>query len=271
MYNVANNATTNTNRSAIGEKEVQSVFGSLSMGFGNFLYLDVTGRNDWSSTLPIDNNSYFYPSVSLSAVLTDAFSIQSPFLTYAKVRGSWAQVGNDTDPYALEQVFVPRDPWNASTPIFSENTNIANNGLKPELTTGIEFGADLRFFNNRLGLDVTYYDQTTTDQIIGISVSKATGYNSKLINAGEINNRGVEVMLYGTPIKTSGGFTWDVTLNYAKNRNEVVELFTDENGNELETIVLYARRGLSLEARVGEPYGTLVGSAYKRVEEGEYA
>ncbi|MEM6697353.1 MAG: SusC/RagA family TonB-linked outer membrane protein [Bacteroidota bacterium] len=271
LYNVANNATTNTNRSAIGEKEVQSVFGSVSLGFANFLYLDVTGRNDWSSTLPIDNNSYFYPSFSLSAVLTDALNIQSPFLTYAKVRGSWAQVGNDTDPYALEQVFVPRDPWNASTPIFSENTNIANNGLKPELTTGIEFGADVRFFNNRLGLDVTYYDQTTTDQIIGISVSKATGYDSKLINAGEINNRGVEVMLYGTPIQTSSGFSWDVTLNYAKNRNEIVELFEDENGNVLETIVLYARRGLSLEARVGEAYGTLVGSAYKRVQEGEFA
>ena len=271
LYNVANNASTNTDRSRIEEKEVQSLFGALSLGYKNFLYLDITGRNDWSSTLPVNNNSYFYPSVSLSAILTDMLDLQSNFLSYAKVRASWANVGNDTDPYRLAQVFSPQDPWNSTTPVFSENREIANSDLKPESTTGIEFGTDLRFLNGRLGLDLTYYDQTTEDQIINISVSRATGYSSKLINAGRIANKGFEVVLYGTPIKSSRGFSWDVSVNYARNRNQVEELFTDANGNVLETIVLHSRRGLSLEARVGQPYGTLFGSAYQRVPDGEFA
>ncbi len=271
LYNVANNASTNTNRSVIEEKEVNSLFGAVSLGYKGYVFLDVTGRNDWSSTLPVENNSYFYPSFSLSGIITDMIGLQSPILTYAKVRAGWAQVGNDTEPYRLLQTFEPRDPWNASTPTFSESVNIANNELKPEQTTSYEFGADLRFLNARIGLDVTYYNQQTIDQIINIAVSKATGYDSKLINAGQITNKGVEVILYGTPIQLSNGFSWDISFNFARNINSVDKLFTDANGNELETIVLTSRRGLSLEARVGEPYGSFFGSAYKRVEEGEFA
>ena len=271
LYNVANNATANTDRSRIEEKEVQSLFAALSFGFNNYLYLDITGRNDWSSTLPVDNNSYFYPSVSLSAILTEMLGIENSFLSYAKIRGSWAQVGNDTDPYQLEQAFIPQAPWNGSTPVFSENNSLANSDLVPEETIGIEFGADVRFFNGRIGLDFTYYDQTTENQIIPISISRSTGYSSKLINAGRISNKGVEVALYATPIKTPNGFSWDVALNYARNRNLVEELFVDDFGNELESLVLNSRRGLSLEARVGQPYGTLYGSAYERVPDGEFA
>jgi len=270
LYNVANNATTNTNRSRIEEKEVNSVYGAASFGFKNFLYLDVTGRNDWSSTLPLRNNSYFYPSVSTSIVLSEVLDLGNTPLSYAKIRASWAQVGNDTDPYRLTQVFTPQDPWNSSTPTFSENQVIANDDLRPEKTTGIEFGADLRFLNNRLGLDLSYYNQTTTDQIINISVSKATGYDSKVINAGEIVNKGIEAALFIDVMPKTSQFQWNIGLNYAKNDNRVVELFTDANGNELETIVLHSRRGLSLEAKVGQPYGTLVGSAYQRVPDGEF-
>jgi len=271
LYNVANNATTNTNRSRIERKEVNSVYAAASFGFRNFLYVDVTGRNDWSSTLPARNNSYFYPSVSTSVVLSEVLDLSQTPLTYAKIRASWAQVGNDTDPYRLTQVFTPQDPWNSSTPTFSENSVIANNGLRPEKTTGIEFGADLRFLNNRLGLDVSYYNQTTTDQIINISVSKATGYDSKVINAGKIVNKGIEAAVFLDVMPKTSDFQWNIGLNYAKNNNQVEELFTDANGNKLETIVLHSRRGLSLEARVGEPYGTLVGSAYQRVPDGEFA
>ncbi len=270
LYNVANNASTNTNVSRIEEKEVNSLFGALSIGFNNWIYLDVTGRNDWSSTLPVENNSYFYPSFSLSMVVSDMLGITGNFLSFAKVRGSWAQVGNDTDPYRLSQVFSPQAQWNSTTPVFAENTVIANSDLKPERTTGLEFGADLRFFQGRLGLDFTYYDQTTTDQIIDISVSKSTGYDSKVINAGEISNKGFEIILNGRIIDRPS-FTWDMTLNYARNQNTVEELFTDANGNVLETIVLSSRRGLSLEARVGQPYGTLFGSAYARVPDGPMA
>ncbi len=270
LYNVANNASTNTNRSRIEDKEVNSVFGAVSLGYKGYLFLDVTGRNDWSSTLPVENNSYFYPSVSVSTILTDMLNISSPVLTFAKLRGSFAKVGNDTDPYRLAQVFVPQDGWNGSTPAFSENTEIANSDLRPEETTGIEFGMDVRFFDARIGFEVTYYDQTTEDQILPIAVSKATGYDSKVINAGEISNKGIELMLYGTPIKTASGFSWDLAFNFARNNNEIEELFTDENGNQLETIVLNSRRGLSLEARVGQSYGTFYGSAYQRVEGGEF-
>ncbi|MEM6316866.1 MAG: SusC/RagA family TonB-linked outer membrane protein [Bacteroidota bacterium] len=271
LYNVANNATVNTNRSRIEEREVNSVYGTASFGYKNFLYLDVTGRNDWSSTLPVQNNSYFYPSFSTSFILSEVLDLSNTPLSFAKFRASWAQVGNDTDPYRLTQVFTPQDPWNASTPTFSENQVIANNDLRPEKTTGIEFGADLRFLNGRIGADVSYYNQTTTDQIINISVSKSTGYDSKVINAGKIVNKGVEAAVFVDVMPRSSKFQWNVGLNYARNNNQVEELFTDANGNELETIVLHSRRGLSLEARVGQPYGTLVGSAYKRVPDGEFA
>lgn len=268
LYNVANNASQNTNISRIEEKEVNGFFGSVSLGYKSFLYLDVTGRNDWSSTLPVENNSYFYPSVSLSGVITDALKMNSKFLSYAKVRAGWAQVGSDTDPYRLTQVFDPTTSWNATTPLFREQGTIASAGLRPERTTGKEIGTDLRFLGGRISLDMTLYEQTTTDQIISIAVSRSTGYDSKLINAGKIRNRGVELVLTGAVIDNPK-FGWNVNLNYARNRNTVLELFTDANGNELETIVLTSRRGLSLEARVGEPFGTLFGSGYARVEGGE--
>jgi len=271
LYNVANNASTNTNRSAIGQYETQSVFGSVSVGYKSYLYLDVTARNDWSSTLPIENNSYFYPSVSLSTVLTEAFNIESKFLSYAKLRASVAEVGSATDPYQLQQVFIPQDPWNSTTPVFSQNSVIANSGLKPQQTSSYEVGAEMRFLNGRIGFDLSYYSQTTTDQIIPLAVSPTTGYPEVLINAGEMNNRGIEASIYGTVLKSNSGLNWDVAFNFAKNQSEVVELFTDANGNTLESIVLHSRRGLSLEARVGQPYGTLYGSAYARVPDGEFA
>ena len=270
LYNVANNASQNTNVSRIEEKEVNSFFGAASFGYKSFLYLDVTARNDWSSTLPAANNSYFYPSVSLSGVITDALKISSPILSYAKVRAGWAQVGSDTDPYRLRQVYAPATSWSATTPVFAEQATIANSDLRPERTTGKEAGLDLRFLNGRIGLDVTAYEQTTEDQIINIAVSRATGYQSKLINAGKVRNRGVEVVLTGAVVDLPK-FGWDVAINYAKNNNTVLELYTDDSGNELETIVLTSRRGLSLEARVGQPFGTLFGSGYARVPDGELA
>ncbi len=271
LYTTANNATANTTLSRIERKTVNSLYAAASLGLNGYLYLDVTGRNDWSSTLPANNNSYFYPSVSMSAVLTEMFDLQSDVLSYAKLRGSWAMVGNDTDPYRLEQVYEPRNPWNATTPVFSERINLANSELRPERTTGIESGVELRFFHNRIGLDVTLYQQTTTDQIINIAVSKTTGYDSKLINAGTMRNRGIEVMLSGTVVKAKrdGDFGWETTFNFSRNNNEVVNLYTDESGNQLQTIVLQSRRGLSYEARIGEPYGTFVGSAYKRAPDGQ--
>ena len=264
VYNLGNNASPNTDESLIEESEVNSVFGSAQFGFKNYLFLDVTARNDWSSTLPSDNNSYFYPSVSLSAVITDMIDVESNFLSFAKIRGSWAQVGNDADPYLLQQVFEPEGLWDGSVPKFAESEQIANATLRPEITTGIELGADLRFLNGRLGLDVTYYDQSTRDQILAVDISRASGYESRVLNAGEITNRGIEVMLNGTVFQLPSGLSWDVAVNFARNRNEVVEL-----ADGLESLTLWSIRGASLEARVGEAYGNLYGNKFARTPDGE--
>ncbi|WPP51532.1 SusC/RagA family TonB-linked outer membrane protein [Catalinimonas niigatensis] len=264
IYNLGNNASPNINESLIQESTINSLFASAQFGFNNYLFLDVTGRNDWSSTLPTGSNSFFYPSVSLSAVITDMLDVQSEILSFAKIRASWAQVGNDADPYMLQQVYQPEGLWDGSIPKFSESKEIANRELKPETTTGIEVGADFRFLNGRLGLDVTYYDQSTEDQILAVDISRASGYTSRVLNAGEITNKGVEVMLSGTILQLPGGLTWDASVNFARNRNEVVEL-----ADGLTSLTLWSIRGASLEARVGEAYGNLYGNKLARTEDGE--
>lgn len=264
VYNLGNNASPNFNSSGTEESVVNSLFASTQFGYKNFLFLDVTARNDWSSTLPVENNSFFYPSVSLSAVVTDMFEMNSNFLSFAKLRASWAEVGNDADPYLLQQVYQPQQLWDGSVPKFAENNEIANSTLRPEITTGIELGADLRFFNGRLGLDVTYYNQSTRDQILAVDISRASGYTSRVLNAGEIVNKGLEVMLSGTILELPGGFAWDASVNFARNQNEVLEL-----ADGLESLTLWNIRGASLEARVGEAYGNFYGRKFARTDAGE--
>jgi TonB-linked SusC/RagA family outer membrane protein len=264
LYTLNNNATPNVNESTIERRQVQSLFGAAQFGYRDFLFLDVTGRNDWSSTLPIDNNSFFYPSVSLSSVLTEMLNVKNDVLSFAKLRASWAQVGNDAGPYQLAQVFDAKQPWNGSVATFSESLTIANSRLKPEITTGIEVGADVRLLGGRLGLDATYYSQSTKNQILGVEISKATGYHRRILNAGEITNKGVEVILTGTPVELASGLRWDVAFNFARNRNQVVEL-----AEGLTTFTLHTQRGLTSEARVGQPYGTFYGNAFLRSPDGQ--
>lgn len=264
VYNLGNNASPNVDESLIEESQVNSLFGSAQFGYGNYLFLDVTGRNDWSSTLPVENNSFFYPSVSLSAVVTEMLGFKSSVLSFAKLRGSWAQVGNDADPYLLQQVFSPTGLWDGSIPKFAESSEIANSSLKPEITTGIEIGADLRFFSGKIGLDLTYYDQSTRDQILGVDISRASGYTRRVLNAGEIQNKGVEVQLLATVVEMPNSFRWDASVNFARNRNQVVEL-----AEGLTSLTLWSDRGASLEARVGEPYGNLYGNKFARTDDGE--
>ncbi len=265
IYNLSNSVPSlNTVQSMILQRESQSVFGSMQLGFRNALFLDVTGRNDWSSTLPAANRSYFYPSVALSAVVTELLNVQSNVLSFGKVRASWASVGNDTDPYSLQQVFTSAGSWNGSIPQYTENKIIANSTLKPEKTNGIELGMDVRFFGNRLGLDVTYYNQATENQILRVGISKASGYDQRTLNAGKIINKGVEIVLNGTPVKLSSGFTWDVTVNFARNRNKVIEL-----AEGLTTYPLAERRGLYSLASVGQPYGALFGIGFEKTPDGQ--
>ncbi len=254
-------------------KQINSVFGLANFGYQNMIFLDITARNDWSSTLPLDNNSYFYPSVSLSAVITDMFDISptSP-LAFAKIRAGYAQVGGDTDPYNIANVYEFGNIWGGQ-PVADKSSLLRNPDLRPETTSTYELGTDLRFFNDRIGLDLTYYSISSKDQILQVPLAQTTGYAARLLNAGEIQNRGVELMLRANPVQTAGGFNWNVNLNFARNRSEVVELAEGITNYQIASDMYPGDGGqdLSLEARVGEPLGQLVGLDLQRVEEGPYA
>lgn len=244
----------------VNKLRVNSVLGSVSLGFWNFLYLDAAARNDWSSTLPADNRSYFYPSVNASVVISEKVKI--PGINYLKVRGGYAQAGKDTDPYRLLPVFAPNTPW-GGVPSFTIPGSLPNNQLKPERANSIEAGLEVQAFNSRVRLDVTYYNTDNVDQIIPLNVSSTTGFTSRFANAGTINNNGIEIQLGLTPIKTKD-FRWDIDLNWAKNNSEVKDL--PEGVTE---ITLNTNWGVRLVAREGEPYGTLVGRRIKRAPDGQ--
>lgn len=265
VYNAGNaNPSQNTAESAIEKSQVNSAFGSAEFGWRNALFVNATARNDWSSTLPTEARSYFYPSVSVSGVVSELLNLRSNVLSFAKVRASWAQVGNDADPYQLLQTFRANGSWNGSVPEFFENKKIANSSLKPEITTGTELGIDLRFLKGRVGLDLTYYDQLSRNQILGVEISKASGYDSRILNAGKISNTGLEIVLTGSPIRLANGFSWETALNFSRNRNKVLEL-----AEGLTTYVLYSRQGLNSEARVGQAYGTLFGIGFEHAPDGQ--
>ncbi|VAW21284.1 Outer membrane TonB-dependent transporter, utilization system for glycans and polysaccharides (PUL), SusC family [hydrothermal vent metagenome] len=248
------------------QKEMQSVYFTGQLSYKDYLFFDVTGRNDWSSALGRNNYSFFYPSVSTSFVFTDALELNPDILSFGKVRVSWAQVGNDSDPY------LTISGYNSYTTSYTGQSYASASGtiplfdLKNELSESWEIGTDLRFFKNRLGLDVTYYNGKTTNQILPISISNASGYSNVVINAGEIQNKGLEIFLNATPIKTNSGFRWDLSFNYARNHSTVVELAP---GIESYTIAKAAQGSTTIEARVGEPYGDIIGYKYKRAPDGQ--
>lgn len=247
------------------EKMVYSVYGSVDLGYNDIVYLEGTLRNDWSSTLPEDNNSYMYPSVSANFNFTSLEALQGQdILSYGKIRASWARVGNDTDPYQLGTTFPVETPF-VGQPLQRVQRDSNNPNLKPEITTGIEFGADLEFFNDRASLSTTYYRDVTRDQILNVDVSAGSGFESSLVNAGEISNRGLEASLTVTPVLTEAA-QWDITANFNKNVNKVVEL---AEGISTYNIAEFTVFGPSVQAREGEAYGALVGPALVRDQNGE--
>lgn len=247
------------------EKEMQSVFFTGQVGFRNYLFLDVTGRNDWSSALGRDNYSFFYPSVSGSLVFTEAFNLPSGILPFGKVRASWAQVGNDAGPFLTKAGYSVHTVTYAGQPRANIYSRIPLFDLKNELTESWEVGLDLRFLQNRIGIDLTYYDAKTSNQIIPVSISNASGFSSVVINAGEIANRGVEATLTLNPVRRSGGLNWNIMGNFAANRSEVIELAP---GVETYTLAPSVAGG-AIEARPGEPYGSIIGYKYKRAPDGQ--
>lgn len=253
LYSVSNASVTPTTDTELRETEHNSIYGRLSVGYKDYLFVETTGRNDWSSTLPEENRSYFYPSVSTSFLFSEFMNID-PKTLFGKVRASWAQVGNTADPYSLIGTYLVDDLFMGRANLTYGNT-LANADLKPEQKTSIELGTDLKFFNNRIGLDLTYYKENTINQIMDVSISGASGFTRKWINAGEIQNKGVEVLLYGTPVKKDK-FRWDIDVNWAKNENKVIELYED-----IESLELWGGvwGGLEFLARPGEPWGQMFG------------
>src|SRR5690606_33630673 len=256
------NAPSVLNNNAFYHKRVYSLFGSFSAGWNDLLYIDGTVRNDWSSTLPTSDNSFLYPSITGSFVFSELPALRNlSFLTFGKVRAGWAQVGNDTDPYQLQQVFEALPAFNGN-PNYSLTGTLNNSLLKPEITSSWEAGLNLVFFNNRLGLDATYYDNISKNQILPVPVSAAFGYDAKILNAGQVTNRGIELTLTGTPIRNDA-FEWNSTFNWSKNRNRVDRL--DEGVNTLEL----SNTLVTLVAREGQPYGQLLGYDFVYTPDGQ--
>jgi len=243
-------------------KRINSVYGLAQFDYQNKLFMDVTARNDWSSTLPAGNNSYFYPSVSTSALFNEIFELPS-FINLVKLRAGWAEVGKDTGPYQLYNAYNTQNPF-GNTPVLSETSGLKNPDLKPESINTYELGLELSLLEDRVGLDFTYYDIRSRDQVINIPLSNTSGYGSRAINAGEIKNQGIEVMLRGTPLKLANGFKWNINVNFSRNRSSVVELTEGINA------IVQSAPGeeATLEARVGERMGALYGPGFERVQSG---
>ena len=248
------------------KKQICSVYGSASVGYRHTYYLEGTLRGDKSSTLPLNNNIYVYPSVSGSVVFSE-FIRNKSIVNYGKIRASFAQVGSDTDPYQLALNYSTAKysyPGNVIGMI--NNTVIPNKDLKPTRTNSLELGLEMKFFHNRLSLDLTYYNQLSKDQIIRLATSSTSGYTYNLVNAGEIQNKGIEIALNGRVIQYRD-FAWDAGINFSKNQNKVNSLTDGMNYFELEKA---SWCGVSVGAEVGKDYGSIVGKDFKRTEDGQF-
>jgi TonB-linked SusC/RagA family outer membrane protein len=260
IYNVSNAAIAPTNQQTTRLRQVNSVYGSASYTWNGWWTVEGTARNDWSSTLPQGANSYFYPSVNTAFVLSDLFpAISSHGISFLKLRGSIAKVGNDADPYQLRTTYTGVASQFNGLPQFSYSDVIANALLKPEITRSTEGGIEVAFLHGRVDLDATYYDKNTRNQIFPVSISPATGFSSVVINAGRVKNEGAEAQLTIQALQMHNGFNWTTGFNFSKNASRVVTLYPG-----ISRIRLGSTWGVDVEARAGQPYGTLFGTAFAR-------
>lgn len=246
-------------------KQINSVYGAVNVGWNDMIYLDATVRVDQSSTLPMDNNVYVYPSVSGSFVFSELIDADNIF-PYGKIRVSWAQVGSDTDPYQLGLVYTKsKFTYPGYTIGYINNNTLPNRDLKPTMTNSFEAGLETKFLNGRIGLDFTYYTQNSKNQIMNMASTWTSGYNYRLINAGEIENKGIEVALNARIIEKKDLF-WDVNVNFSKNSNKVKSLVEGMDMFELEKAPWL---DVQVAAMVGEDFGSIVGPDFKRNENGD--
>ncbi|MCF6333017.1 MAG: SusC/RagA family TonB-linked outer membrane protein, partial [Draconibacterium sp.] len=260
IYSISNIALSNIQySSAWSQKAVYSLYALASVGYKDAIYLDLTARNDWSSTLPAENRSYFYPSASLSMLLNNMFDMGDK-VSLAKIRGGVAMVGNDTDPYRLLVSMGNVGPWGDETRLTTSGTLLLPN-LKPEIQTSWELGADFGLYDNRLRFEGTYYAAKNKNQVLSIGLPPSSGYNGKQINAGLISSKGIELSLGGTPIKTND-LTWDINFVYSKNRTKVEELSEGFN-----YIKLWKDAKGGAVTWVGEEIGQIIDKKLVRVED----
>ena len=266
-YNITNASNLSLSNEYNSLRRVWGVYGQLSLAYNNYLFLEFTGRQDHSSTLPESKNAYFYPSVSAAFVLSDALKINSNLLSFAKLRASYAKVGEDAPPYALNNIYVSASDGNnvaayafpfGSTAGFGANSRLGNKGLRPEFTNTLDFGINLGLFKNKINIDATYYSSKSTDQIVSVAVPGSTGYQSKYANVGELTNKGFEITVTATPVKTKN-FSWNISGNFSRNRNKVTYIAPGV------TSFAYAGTsfsGLVPTVAVGEPFGIIRGAKW---------
>ncbi len=246
------------------KRRLVGVYGQVDFDYKGFLFFTAGARNDWSSTLPVDNNSFFYPSINASFIFTELLPDIKSILSFGKIRLSWGKTGNDADPYSVKSVMVPGNIYLPFGEIafpfggvnaFEVSNTIGNPELQPEITSEYEIGTDLRFFNSRINLDVAYYNRITDAQIYDVPIAATSGNTIQVKNFGQVQNQGIEVMMNVVPLKTNS-FKWDVTLTYAKNNNKVLELT-----KELDKVVLTTVYGIEFVAIKDKPLGVFLGHA----------
>lgn len=264
FWQLSNGATKNTLGESHQKRRLVGLFGDVTIGWDNFLYLDVTARNDWSSTLPKDKRSFFYPGVTLSGIFTK-FIQPNPILTFGKIRLAYGKNGNDASPYYTmtnyQQAYtngyygsyIIKFPFNGKNAFMASNT-AGSNTLKPEMTSEFEIGTNLKFFGGRIDIDASYYNRVTNDQIFTLPVDPSTGFSYQVTNFGKVRNRGIELMINTTPIQT-GNFQWDLGFNFSKNYNKVLSLPESLEGGKVsiynfsagnDAVYMYAEQGKAL-------------------------
>jgi len=267
---LANTRSLVVDASRIVKRRIIGVFGDLTLSYRDYLFLNVTARNDWSSTLPMANRGFFYPSVSTAYIFTEALGIKGQFLSFGKLRMSYARIGNDAEPYLLETVNQVNPSLSSNSLPFGgiSGTTIGNNqgnqDLEPEFTNEVEIGTELRLLENKIGFDFAYYNKTTSNQIFSVQIPSTTGFLTQTLNAGEISNKGFEIGLDYTPLNQPNGFRWNIFTVFSRNISKV-EALTDG----VDQINPGFRQGsYGNVLKVGEPYGAIEGEMVQRDDEG---